>query len=103
MTQQNQGKISVQQGEKHGEQIEWGPVVGEKEYLYYGEATESVESLTWEDAEEISGRKLDASFAILLKSWLKDPDQDWLPREERIILWFPKEEALRTPGAHVDK
>jgi hypothetical protein len=97
MTQINQGKISVQQGEKQGEDIQWGTVVGEREFLYYGETTEAIESMSWEDAEEISHQPLQASYAVLLKSWSRDENNGWKQESERILLWFPKEEALRTP------
>ena len=88
MEQKNQGKITIQQEEKQGDQLVYGPILGEREYLYFSEAKEAVESLTWEDAEEICNRKLDADPAILIKPWRRDTNGEWISTEERVLLLF---------------
>ena len=94
MKQQNQGKITVQQGEKNGDELIWSDILGEKEFLYYGEAKEELESITWRDAEAICNRKLEDSHAILIKAWNRT-DMNWTFTEERILLWFAAEERLK--------
>ncbi|WP_207420898.1 hypothetical protein [Desertivirga brevis] len=88
MEQKNQGKISIQQEEKQGDQLVYGPILGEREYLYFSEAKESLESLTWEDAEQICNRKLLPDPSILTKAWRRDESGDWQPHDERVLLLF---------------
>ena len=91
MNQKNQGKISVQQGEKKGDEITWGAVSGEKDFQYLGEAKNAFEGLDWDEAEKICGRELDDSFAILIKL-LHNDEARWVEIEERIILYFVEKE-----------
>ncbi len=91
MQQQNQGKITIQQGQKNGEELVWGAVVGEREFQYFGEAKETLETIDWETAEHICGRKLDDSYAVLFKV-LESKEGKWHEREERILLYFFGEE-----------
>jgi len=88
MEQKNQGKITIQQEEKQGDQLVYGPILGEREYLYFSEAKEAVEALTWEDAEEICNRKLLSDPAILIKLWQRKQDEDWHSTDERVLLLF---------------
>lgn len=88
MEQKNQGKITIQQGTQQGENLAWSEILGEKEYLYFGEAKEAVEMITWHTAEEICNRKLEASPAILIKPWRKTEDNEWKSNEERVLLLF---------------
>jgi hypothetical protein len=90
MTQFNQGKITIQQGEKDGENLKWGPVIGEKEYLYFGEAKEAAEMFSWQQAEDVCQMKLDASPAILVKPWRKKEGL-WDCKDERVVLLFSEE------------
>lgn len=91
MHQQNQGKITIQQGEKKGDEIVWGAVVGEKEFQYLGEARETLEAINWATAEEICGQKLDDSFSILFKL-LENKEGKWQEGEERILLYLISKE-----------
>ncbi|WP_207533415.1 hypothetical protein [Desertivirga arenae] len=88
MEQKNQGKISIQQEEKRGDQLVYGPILGEREYLYFSEAKEALESLTWEIAEDISNQKLLPDPAILIKAWRKDESGEWRDHDERVLLLF---------------
>ena len=91
MTQHNQGKITIQEGKKTGEELIWGDVIGEKEYQYFGEAKEAADTISWAEAEEICGQTLEASHAILIKSW-QHQDEQWRFFEERVLLLFVREE-----------
>jgi hypothetical protein len=91
MEQQNQGKITIHEGQKTGEQLIWAEAVGEKEFKYFGEAKQAADMITWEEAEEISGQKLTASHALLIKSWSRK-NTDWEFMEDRLLLLFVEEE-----------
>ncbi|WP_207429357.1 hypothetical protein [Pedobacter sp. SYSU D00535] len=91
MQQQNQGKITIQQGQKNGEELVWGAVVGETEFQYLGEAREALNAINWETAEEICGRRLDDSFAILFKV-LENKAGTWKEDEERVLLYMISKE-----------
>lgn len=92
MEQQNQSKITIHQGEKNGEELKWGEAIADREYLFAGQAREALESFTWQDAENLCERELDASFAILLKYWVRSENKDWEFVEDRIILLFTEKE-----------
>lgn len=88
MEQQNQGKISIQHEERRGEEPVYGEVLGEREYLYFSEAKEALESLSWEDASEIANIQLNDDPAILIKLWRRDAGSDWNCTDERVLLLF---------------
>ena len=88
MKQKNQGKVTIQQGEENGKNKGWSDVLGEKEFLYSGEAKEAVETITWRQAEEICNKNLDTSPALLIKSWHINGDGNWHVTEERTLLSF---------------
>jgi len=88
MEQQTQGKISIQQEQQRGDELIYGPVLGEREYLYFSEAKEAVESLTWENATEISKQQLQNDPAILIKLWQRRKGTDWHVTDERVLLLF---------------
>ena len=90
--QQPQGKISIQQGKKSGEELVWGNVIAEKEYQYFGEATEALEAFTWEEAEEVCKQKLDDSFAILFKLIRTGENNSSESVQERVLLYFVDKE-----------
>lgn len=85
MEQQNQGKITIQQGAKYGEEMNWGPVLGQKEFMYYSEAEEVFESISWQRAEEVCNQKLDESQAVLVKPYKKEQGESWNSSEEKIL------------------
>ncbi len=91
MEQQNQGKITIHEVKKTGEDLNWGEVIGQKEYQYFGEAKEAADAITWTEAEKICGQILNASYAIQIKSWQNKNDQ-WQFFEERVLLLFIQEE-----------
>ena len=91
MIQQTQGKITIQEGKKTGDGLVWSEVLGVKEYQYFGEAKEAADSISWSEAEKICEQHLDASHAILIKSWQKK-DSEWHFFEERVLLLFVGEE-----------
>ena len=88
MEQQNQGKITIQKEENGGTEPIYGEVLGTNEYLYFSEAKEAVESLSWEDASEIASLQLDNDPAILIKLWRRDTGSDWKCTDERVLLLF---------------
>lgn len=90
--EQNQGKITVHQGEKNGNELIWGPAIAEKEYLYLGQAREALESFTWKDAEILSKREIHASFAVLIKAWGRAEAAEWDFIGDRILLLFTEKE-----------
>lgn len=92
MEQQNQGKITIHQGEKNGDELLWGLAIAEKEYLYLGQAREALESFTWKDAETLAKREIQASFAILIKAWGRAETAEWDFIGDRIILLFTEKE-----------
>jgi hypothetical protein len=94
MKQENQAKITIYEGNKNGDEIEWGQSAGEKEYQYAGEASEALEAFTWEQAEEVCDKKLNASFALLFKC-SKRENADWGPYGERVLLYFAEEEKSK--------
>ncbi|WP_207426336.1 hypothetical protein [Pedobacter sp. SYSU D00535] len=85
MEQENQGKITIQQGAKYGEAISWGPVLGEKEFLYFSEAEEAFQTISWQKAEEVCSQKLDESQAVLVRPYRKTADEEWNSSEEKIL------------------
>lgn len=91
MIQQNKGKISIRHGKKNGEQLVWSDIIGEKEYLYPGEAREALEEVTWDTAEHICNQKLNDSYALLFELSAKK-DVDWEKLDERLLLYFIEEE-----------
>jgi hypothetical protein len=88
MEQQNQGKITIQKEESPNNNPVYGEVMGEREYLYFSEAKEALESLNWEDAAEIASLELDNDPAILIKLWRRDAEADWKCTDERVLLLF---------------
>jgi hypothetical protein len=91
MEQRNQGKITIHEGKKTGEELIWSDPVAEREYQYFGEAKQAADMITWEEAEEIAGKKLDASHALLIKSW-SQRNSGWEFVEDRVLLLFVEEE-----------
>lgn len=91
MELQNKGKISIRQGKKTGEQLVWSNIIGEKEYLYPGEAREAIEGISWHAAEEICDQKLDDSYALLFEFSAKE-NENWEKLDERLLLYFIEEE-----------
>ena len=95
MTQQNKGKITIHEGKKNGEELIWGDSICEKEYLYFGEAKEALEAFTWDEAEHICNKRLDASFALLFKSLRRDESGSWENVDQRVLLFFAEEERSK--------
>ena len=85
MEQQNQGKITIQQGDKYGLEPHWGEVKGEKQFLYFGEAEEALGTISWEIAEGLCEQKLDESKNILAKLWSRDENGNWIFSREDIL------------------
>lgn len=96
MKQESQAKISIYEGVKSGEEIVWGSSVGVKEYQYAGEASEALEGFTWDEAEEVCGKKLDSSFALLFKCSKREANV-WEAYGERVLLYFADEEKVKHP------
>ena len=85
MKEQFQGKITIQQGAKYGKEISWGPVLGEKEFLYFSEAEEAFETISWQKAEQVCNTKLDESKAVLVRPYRKEQGNSWQSNEEKIL------------------
>ena len=95
MIQQNKGKISIHEGKKNGEELLWSDSICEKEYQYFGQATEALEAITWDQAEHICNKKLDASYALLFKSLRRNDSGKWEDAQERVLLFFAEEERAK--------
>ena len=85
MQQQNQGKITIQQGQKYGTEGNWAPVIGEKEFLYFSEAEEAFDDISWQIAEEISRQQLDESKSTLGKLCYRGDSESWEFSRENVL------------------
>ena len=91
MNETKNGKLTIHMGLKTGSDIIFSDKLGEKEYLYPGEAREALESMTWTEAEEICRQKIDSSYALMIASWRME-SADWIKESERLVLYFFEEE-----------
>lgn len=96
MKQENKGKLAVYEGRKNGDDLVWSTdALGEKEYLYFGEAKEALENVSWAEAEHICNQTLNASHALLFKNFRKTEQNTWKKFDERVLLFFAEEEKSK--------